>query len=174
MGSDLLPLIVRVAVSLVAVLGLVWLLSRAARRRMGGRAVDASRFTVVARQSLSRSAGVTVLRLGDEALVVGVTDASVQLLARMPLDSITGTSTEVTSEVVSVREVARDLAEEPVSDTPASPALRFTPASSPRRATATVAVTGVPQQRAALAGSALSPATWTSALEVLRERTTRR
>ncbi|MBF5083114.1 flagellar biosynthetic protein FliO [Quadrisphaera sp. INWT6] len=164
---EILPLVARVAVALAAVVGLILLMQRAARRRGAGRTVDASRFTVVARQALSRSSGVTVLRVGDEALVLGVTDTQVQLLARMPLDAITG---EAPADVV--------------LDVDAAPAVEvrsevqlpsFTPAAAPRRAVATVLSTTSPTpQRTALAGSALSPATWTSALEVLRERTTRR
>ena len=164
---EILPLVARVAVALAAVVGLILLMQRAARRRGAGRTVDASRFTVVARQTLSRSSGVTVLRVGDAALVLGVTDTAVQLLARMPLDAITG---ETPADVV--------------LDVDAAPAVEvrsevqlpsFTPAAAPRRAVATVLSTTSPTpQRTALAGSALSPATWTSALEVLRERTTRR
>ncbi|TNM69401.1 flagellar biosynthetic protein FliO [Streptomyces sp. NP160] len=162
---DLLPLLLRVAVSLALVLGLVYALQRAAKRRSGGRAVDATRFTVLARQSLTRSAGVSVLRVGDDALVVGVTDTQVQLLARMPLADFERPATEdavETAQVVSVREVRT-----PVVSVGAA----FTPAAAPAKAVATV---GATPQRGALAGSALSPATWTSALEVLRERTTRR
>jgi flagellar protein FliO/FliZ len=164
---DLLPLVLRVAVSLVLVLGLVYGLQRAAKRRSGGRTVDASRFTVLARQSLTRSAGVSVLRVGDDALVVGVTDTQVQLLARMPLSeferpAVSAEDAVETAQVVSVREVRT-----PVTSLTAG----FTPAAAPAKAVATV---GAAPQRTALAGSALSPATWTSALEVLRERTTRR
>lgn len=163
---EILPLVARVAVALAAVVGLILLMQRAARRRGAGRTVDASRFTVVARQTLSRSSGVTVLRVGDEALVLGVTDTQVQLLARMPLDAITGGAPA---------DVVLD-----VDAAPAPPAVEvalpsFTPAAAPRRAVATVTSPATPtSQRTPLAGSALSPATWTSALEVLRERTTRR
>lgn len=163
---EILPLVARVAVALAAVVGLILLMQRAARRRGSGRTVDASRFTVVARQTLSRSSGVTVLRVGDEALVLGVTDTQVQLLARMPLDAITGGAPA---------DVVLD-----VDAAPALPAVEvalpsFTPAAAPRRAVATVTSPATPtSQRTPLAGSALSPATWTSALEVLRERTTRR
>lgn len=172
---EILPLVARVAVALAAVVGLILLMQRAARRRGAGRTVDASRFTVVARQTLSRSAGVTVLRVGDEALVLGVTDAQVQLLARMPLDTITG---EAPADVV-IDVDAAEVVTAP-STTTAHRARRaldaFVPAA-PRRAVATVASPSTrptAPQGAPLAGSALSPATWTSALEVLRERTTRR
>ncbi len=163
---EILPLIARVAVALAAVVGLILLMQRAARRRGAGRTVDASRFTVVARQALSRSSGVTVLRVGDEALVLGVTDAQVQLLARMPLDAITG---EAPADVV----LDVDAAPEAPAARSAVQLPSFTPAV-PRRAVATVTSPASATQRAPLAGSALSPATWTSALEVLRERTTRR
>lgn len=164
---DIWPLVIRVVLSLAVVLGLVVVMQRVAKRRSGGRTVDASRFTVLARQSLSRSAAVSVLRVGDDALVVGVTDTQVQLLARMPLtdfDRPAATDDVVeAAQVVSVREVRTPVL--------VGATAGFTPAAAPARAVATV---GATPQRGALAGSALSPATWTSALEVLRERTTRR
>src|SRR5919202_5544533 len=86
---DLAVTALRVAASLAGVLGLVWLLARGARRRGLGGSLDTSRFTVVGRHSLGRSSGVTVVRVGDEALVLGVTEQSVQLLARTPLSAVT-------------------------------------------------------------------------------------
>ena len=144
---DLAVTALRVAASLAGVLGLVWLLARGARRRGMGSGLDTSRFTVVGRHSLGRSSGVTVVRLGDEALVLGVTEQSVQLLARTPLSAVT--AAPAVREVVAPAEVR----------TPVAVRLPGAPA---------------PERRAALAGSALSPATWSTALDALRERTTRR
>ncbi|SDQ19807.1 flagellar biosynthetic protein FliO [Quadrisphaera sp. DSM 44207] len=144
-GLDVADLLLRVAVSLAAVLGLVWLLARGARRTGAGRVAPASRFAVVGRQSLGRSAGVAVVRVGDRALVLGVTEQSVRLLAETDLSAV------------------------------------LEPAAAPEQRTevdltaaTTAAVrTAAPAPRSPLQGSALSPQTWSRALEALRERTTR-
>jgi flagellar protein FliO/FliZ len=142
---DLAVTALRVAASLAGVLGLVWLLARGARRRGLGGSLDTSRFTVVGRHSLGRNAGVTVVRIGDEALVLGVTEQSVQLLARTPLSAVTAAAREAAAPAEVRTPVAVGLADAPA-----------------------------PSVRPALAGSALSPATWSTALDALRERTTRR
>jgi flagellar protein FliO/FliZ len=153
---DLATTALRVAASLAAVLGLIWFVSRAARRRGVRAGLDTTRFTVVGRHSLSRSAGVTVLRVGDEALVLGVTDQSVQLLARAPLSSVTGPAADADADAAPA--ARRVVLPEQAPDQPRSS--RSTgPAAAPAPA---------------LAGSALSRATWTQAVEALRERTTRR
>jgi flagellar protein FliO/FliZ len=72
-------LIVRISFSLLVVLGLLWGLARLARRPLGGRGTGVVR--VLARQQLSRGASVAVVRVADRALVLGVTDAGVSLLA---------------------------------------------------------------------------------------------
>jgi flagellar protein FliO/FliZ len=68
----------RIAFSLLVVLLLLWGLARVARRPLAGRAGGA--MGVLARQPLTRSASVQVIRLGDRALVLGVTDQNVTLL----------------------------------------------------------------------------------------------
>jgi len=65
-------IVVRVTVALLVVLGLMWTIARVARRPMARRGGGA--LTVLARQRLGRSASVTVLPIGDQALVLGVTD----------------------------------------------------------------------------------------------------
>ncbi|WP_433610134.1 flagellar biosynthetic protein FliO [Dactylosporangium sp. CA-139114] len=52
---------------------------RIARRPLGGRSGGA--VTVVARQQLSRGSSVAVVKVADRALVLGVSDAGVSLLA---------------------------------------------------------------------------------------------
>src|SRR3954447_17657054 len=73
--------------ALVLVLGVMWALARWARKPMGvgkGERV----MTVLARQQLSRSSSVTVLKLMDRALVLGVTEQGVQLLTETELAPI--------------------------------------------------------------------------------------
>jgi flagellar protein FliO/FliZ len=79
-------LVLRVGLSLLVVLGLMWGAARLVRRpfaRRGGGVL-----AVLARQQLSRGSAVTVLRVHDRALVLGVTDQQVTLLAETDLDAI--------------------------------------------------------------------------------------
>jgi flagellar protein FliO/FliZ len=69
-------------VSLAVVLGLMALAAWVMRRKGPGRLLgQASPFTVVARQPLGRSASLQVVTFGDRALVLGVTEQTVTLLA---------------------------------------------------------------------------------------------
>ena len=165
---DTAGLLLRVALSLGAVLGLVWLLARGARRTGAGRFAPASRFTVVGRQSLGRSAGVAVVRVGDRALVLGVTEQSVRLLAETDLSAVLEepsapehrTQLDLSGAGAASTALTPDLLRPDllVSSGLAREALRPGPA---------------PRPASPLEGSALSPQTWSRALEALRERTTR-
>jgi flagellar protein FliO/FliZ len=72
-------LLIRIAFSLLVVLGVLWGLARLARRPLGGRGGGV--LEVLARQQLSRGSSVAVVRVADRALVLGVSDAGVSLLA---------------------------------------------------------------------------------------------
>jgi flagellar protein FliO/FliZ len=81
-GASTAALLARFAVSLVVVLGLLGVcahLYRRGRSWTGGRRASAP-VEVLARQPLSRRAQLVVVRAGERGLVLGVTDASVQLL----------------------------------------------------------------------------------------------
>ena len=75
----MIELALRVMCSLIVVFGLLWTLARLARRGVGSR--GAGLVSVVARQQLSRSSSVAVVKVADRALVLGVSDAGVSLLA---------------------------------------------------------------------------------------------
>ena len=82
MGSTA-ALIGQLVLSLGVVLLLLALLARLARKGVfGARAGlgNRPRIELLARQPLGRSASVAVVKVADRALVVGVTDARVQLL----------------------------------------------------------------------------------------------
>jgi flagellar protein FliO/FliZ len=75
----LIELVLRVGFSLLVVMGLMWALARAVRRPLGaGRAHGP--LAVLNRQQLTRSAAVTVVRVADRAMILGVTDQHVSLL----------------------------------------------------------------------------------------------
>ena len=78
-------LLARLVVSLGVVLGLMWLAARMlARSGAGGRAGRGSRpvpIQILGRQSLSKNSSVAVVSAAGKALIVGITDAQVTLLA---------------------------------------------------------------------------------------------
>jgi flagellar protein FliO/FliZ len=72
-------LIGRTLLALLVVLGIMWALAKFARRPLTGRSDKV--LTVLARQQLNRNASVAVLKVGDKAIVVGVSDGGVRLLS---------------------------------------------------------------------------------------------
>ncbi|HEY0117451.1 MAG TPA: flagellar biosynthetic protein FliO [Cellulomonas sp.] len=156
---DSLLVVLRVVVSLVVVVALVWYLAR----RLGGRAGDTSReaeVRVLDRQSLSKHAGVAVVAAGDRRLLVGFADAGVQLITELrPVPA---------------------LPQVPVAPPapPASSAPRTAPRAPRRRPTPTslVAPAGLPANRrpGLFAGSVLSPQTWHATVRAWQDRTVRR
>ncbi|WP_433210083.1 flagellar biosynthetic protein FliO [Dactylosporangium sp. CS-047395] len=74
-----MELVLRVLCSLTVVFAILWALMRLARRPLAGR--GGGNLTVVARQQLSRGSSVAVVKVADRALVLGVTDQGVSLLA---------------------------------------------------------------------------------------------
>ncbi len=82
--TETLVLTVRVAVSLALVLGLLWFLAR----RLGGAGSAPRRLpiTVLGRQTLGRRSGVAVVEVAGRTLVLGISDANVQLLTELDID----------------------------------------------------------------------------------------
>jgi flagellar protein FliO/FliZ len=132
----MIELAVRIIFSLLVVLGLMWLLARLARRPLAGR--SGGLLGVIARQQLTRGASVAVLRVGDRALVLGITDQHVTLLAET----------------------------EPVD--PDGPARGGGELREPLTIAELTHSGGQPVETAALSGSILSPATWKQAVAALR------
>jgi flagellar protein FliO/FliZ len=154
---DTVALIGRVLVSLAAVLGVMWVIARRMRgstKKRGTRLLE-----VLDRQQLSRNATVAVIRIGDQALVVGVTDNQVNVLGDTDLAA---------AQAV--------LAENEGSRRPAG--ARRAPTASrtvrvQKETPAPAVPTDAPARANALAGSALSPATWKQTIESLRDLTSR-
>jgi flagellar biogenesis protein FliO len=86
--AELLP---RLFVSMAVVIGVMWFLAKAMKnKRLPGigsaqSKADAKRnqIDVLGRQGLHKSATVTLVRVGDKTLLLGVTDMQVTLLADM-------------------------------------------------------------------------------------------
>ena len=127
----MLELVLRVGLSLGIVLGLFWAIARTSSRKMSG---SRSLLKVRGRQSLSRTASLAVVEVGNRVLVVGVSDGGVKLLTELdPAD--------LEDAVLSLDE----------NDTPAGPT-GGTVAGKRRAATPSP-----------VSGSILAPDTWKSA-----------
>ena len=137
-------LVLRIGFSLLVVFGLMWGLARVARRGGVGKRGSGA-LSVLNRQSLGRGSAVTVVRVADRALILGVTDTQVSLLGETDLDAF-GT-------------------EAPAVRKPDAEADDVLPRVHP---------TVLPHHGGKLDGSVLSPGVWGSTLNFLRDRTTRR
>jgi flagellar protein FliO/FliZ len=147
----------RMLLALVFVLGVMWLLARWARKPMGGKADRV--MAVLARQQLSRTSSVTVLRVMDRALVLGVTEQGVQLITETELSAIE-------DALATDAETGRSW-----------PRLRMIPAGGPAAEDAEDSRPERPASRqvaAGLDGSVLSAKTWRQLVSAARELTVRR
>jgi flagellar protein FliO/FliZ len=147
--SDNALLLIRVGFSFTVVLCLMWVAARVLRNRTGGRPTDA--VEVLARTQLGRNTNVTVLRVADRALVLGVSEGGIVQLGD-PITDLGGLRAAVPAPRTSDTVVVDDV--------------KF-PTAAP---SAPQAMAG----QGALAGSILSPATWRMGMDALRERTVRR
>ena len=137
-------LVLRITFSLLVVFGLMWGLARVARRGGVGRR-GSGHLSVLNRQSLSRGSSVAVVQVANRALILGVTDNQVSLLGETDLDAFG-------HESPPVRDQKGD-------------GSHLLPAAHP---------TVLPHHGGKLDGSLLSPRTWGSTMDFLRDRTTRR
>jgi flagellar protein FliO/FliZ len=157
----------RMLLALVLVLGVMWALARWARKPMGvgkGERV----MTVLARQQLSRTSSVAVLKLMDRAFVLGVTEQGVQLITETELAPI--------EEALTVQAAPR---RKSAALSSAALSLDTAPDTSPdvedSAAVARVSPSGLSLAgRSRLDGSVLSPATWKQLVSAARELTVRR
>lgn len=160
---DSVMLLLRVALSLAAVVGLVWWVGR---RWGAGRAAGSGRskepqVQVVGRQSVGRHAGVAVVAVGSRRLLVGYGEQQVTFL----------------TELAPVVEVHTPSAPAPAR--PAPVAKKVVEPDVPRPRPAGDAGPGVDLslgdvKHGALHGSVLDPATWRQAVRTLQDRTVRR
>ncbi|MEU4687257.1 flagellar biosynthetic protein FliO [Actinoplanes sp. NPDC023714] len=133
----MIQLLLQVGFTLLVVLLLMWGLARVIRRPMGLRGNEA--LAVLGSQQVGRGAAVAVVRVADRALILGITDTEVSLLAEHDLDAFL---TDPSEEHIPVDLDGSEL-----------------PGRHPAGGR--------------LHGSALSPRTWISAVDFLRERTAR-
>ncbi len=171
---ETVELVGRLLVSLAVVLGLIWLVARRARASKRGVARVGRLIDVLGRQQLSRSSSVAVVRVHDRAMILGITDSSVQLLSDIELDAVQAALAPATKPGAGTAAAGAPrtyLAEDGSIRTTAEPRAAETdviPDDLASLATTTSAASGP------LAGSALSPATWKQTLDALREMTARK
>ena len=173
-------LAVRTILSLAVVLGLIWYAGRRLNDSTSGRGGDgmltawvrkaggavgrapvrgrrraeraAPVVSVVGRQAIGPKASVAVVDVGDQRLVLGVSDAGVALLTSMAVPQV--------CDVVAVAETA------PPRSAPAAPAVPV-PAVLPDFDEVFAAAVDAPRT-GGVTGSILSPATWRQARAALR------
>jgi flagellar protein FliO/FliZ len=139
-------LVLRIVFSLLVVLALMWGVARIARRPLSRR--GGAVLTVLARQQLSRGSAVAVLRVLDQALVLGITDHQITLLGEADLATVEQQQGVVRRSTVQL-----------TGTSPVPPAgIEDAGVARPGR----------------LAGSVLSPRTWAQVVEFLRDRTVRK
>lgn len=151
---DELLLLLRVALSLAAVLGLLWYVQRRVGKRVQQRR-DGAEITVVARRALGSKAQLVVVETDDARYMLGVTEHGVNLIERTAAEHITRPVVHMGAEAPTADEAAGGtfdalLAEERAAEQP--------PLRRHRR----------PSSSDPLGGSILSPQTWRQTAEFLR------
>lgn len=179
---DMLLLVLRVGLSLAAVLGLLWWLSRRMRTSASSRRREG--LAIVGRQQLSRRTGVAMVEAAGRRLVVGYTDQGITLLhdaGEIPLEDPAATSGEERVDVDLAHLDVADLdsttlttqdatvSELRVVDVAADPDVHPAPVRSTSARTA-----DAQRHRSPLEGSILAPDTWRKAVATVQERTVRR
>ncbi|WP_172892156.1 flagellar biosynthetic protein FliO [Jatrophihabitans sp. GAS493] len=189
----------RVVLSLAVVLGLMWGLARFVKRPTA-RSRNGKLLDIVSREQLTRNSSIAVVRVLDQALIVGVTDGQVSLIGEVDLEAV-----EVQLAAAATQSKTKRSRAVPVDPNPVAPvyipadipgadllnkAARSTakpaaakPVAGPAAASAThqgakQGSVGAPKttqdaKSSALSGSALSPATWRQTVESLRDLTVR-
>jgi flagellar protein FliO/FliZ len=156
---DTVALVGRLLVSLAAVLGLMWLLARRVKRPARGK--SSRLIDVLGRQQLSRTSSVTVVRVMDQALILGVTDGQVTVIGEADLDAVHERLETATAQRT-VRAARPSVASSIPSNIPST-----VRSSAPSAVASTIPAGG------ALTGSALSLKTWRQTIETLRDLTAR-
>jgi flagellar biogenesis protein FliO len=162
----------RMLLALVFVLGIMWALARWARKPMGAGKGEQV-LTVLARQQINRTSSVTVLRVMDRALVLGVTEQGVRLLTETELAPI---EEALAAEPVSSRSwpklrLPAGASALETSDSLESPVLDE---QNPTGVSLAKAPVRPAAKRGSLDGSVLSPNTWRQVLSSARDLTVRR
>ena len=140
-------LVLRIGFSLFVVLGMMWGLARVVRRPLSR---GHGALVVLNRQQLTRGAAVAVVRVANRAMILGVTDQQVSLLGEADVEDFEKHPHEHRDHLSVDPELGSAVDDELPGRHPAAP------------------------RHGRLDGSLLSPRTWASTVDFLRDRTTRR
>ena len=161
---DLVIPILRAILALAVVLGLVWIASKRlgtpglATGKGRNRRTRTASITVVGRQALSPKAGLALVDVGGERLLLGFSEQGVNVLQTLPTPE---------EEEVSFSDVLRvELDAEALTAQGSGVAKAH--------ATSDAALAGTRLNGSALSGSILSPGTWRQTLDAVRAGTVRR
>lgn len=189
METSSVVLVLRVAVSLAAVLGLLWWLARRTGARPAGRGGSLLRprttvqLAVVGRQSLGGRSSVALVAVGERRLLLGVSEHGVTLLTEVAPEPAEPREREH-REALDAAELER-LLEQPIASADDLAAAGSNVGTASTVSTGSTAGTttpsapaarkpAVPKQRNPLEGSILDATTWRQAVVAVQERTTRR
>lgn len=169
---DDLLVVLRVALSLAAVLGLLWYLQRRFSRQSSRRR-DAETITVLGRQGLGAKAQLVMVQTADARYVLGVTEHGVSVVDRLPT---TNEGADAASAALAQNPTAQHPAVVPAEEPAESNAELFdsilrgqSPAPSPRpQAHQSEARLRVRHRNDPLKGSIISPETWRQTAEAIR------
>ena len=158
---DAFWLLLRVAVSLVVVVALIWVLARV-RKRVGPK--GASSLQVVSKIPVSRRGALLLVEIEGRTLLLGSTETNISLLSQV----------ERRDDEVAVKQERMPIDFDSLLQQWDSGSLDDAPLQpyDPTGADLEV-IRPELRQQSALAGSVLSPQTWRQLTQVLRERTVR-
>ncbi len=81
-GVSTIELLIRMTVSLAVIGGLLLVIQRVGRKRLGGLGRSATApIEVTSRKQLSRTSSIALVRVGERNILIGVTDTGVSLIA---------------------------------------------------------------------------------------------
>ena len=163
---DSVAVVGRMLISLAVVLGFMWIIAR--RMKRPGRVGNGDLMDVLSRRQLSRTASVAVVRVLDQALVIGITDGQISLIGETDLAA----AQHAMAAAAPTRRAPKPGRPTPKPSPRIAPDGRILPAPAP--AVGLTAPATPAGRRPALAGSALSLATWRQTVDSVRNLTTRR
>jgi flagellar protein FliO/FliZ len=179
---DSLAQVGRLLLSLAFVLGVMWLIARRVRKSPS-RVRNTKLIDVIGRQQLTKSSSIAVVRVLDQALILGVTDGQVTVLSEADVAKVEAHLDAPADEKTPLRTRAPRVslpsfaAPKAPADAPATPAAptgsRPLPPNRAVPAGAVPAAEAVAHRKSALAGSALSPGTWRATVDSIRDLTVR-
>ncbi|WP_345762631.1 flagellar biosynthetic protein FliO [Diaminobutyricibacter sp. McL0608] len=167
---DAVLTMLRVVVSLAAVLGVIWYLHRRVSKRQLGTKKKQNPVVVVGKQGIAGKASVVVVDVDGRRLVLGVTEHSVNVLhsaEQVPVAAVAFEAAMAEADAVRPDAVRPNAVGADALDEDAKEGSRM-PAPATASALATSGASAAPAPASAVAGSILAASTWKLALSSVR------